>query len=155
MADYRGNTDSVGLRPRFFNRSGTTEPDLVLIKQVEQVTTFVLEGPPRPLPGFADRDHRRSRSPRISDLATTALAVTWLQKQPGSVEGDLFAKGQSGNAAGSNRRFHEPGQLGSRAGALPNSVRLIHNLGNLACCPGFKMSHHLPPTCRARRRSSS
>jgi hypothetical protein len=96
MADYRGNTDSVGLRPRFFNRSGTTEPDLVLIKQVEQVTTFVLEGPPRPLPGFADRDHRRSRSPRISDLATTALAVTWLQKQPGSVEDDLFAKGQSG-----------------------------------------------------------
>jgi hypothetical protein len=41
MADYRANTDIVGLRPRFFNRSGTTEPDLVLIKQVEQVTNFV------------------------------------------------------------------------------------------------------------------
>ena len=41
MADCRANTDIVGLRPRFFNRSGTTEPDLVLIKQVEQVTTFV------------------------------------------------------------------------------------------------------------------
>ena len=36
MADY-----IVGLRPRFFNRSGTTGPDLVLIKQVEQVTNFV------------------------------------------------------------------------------------------------------------------
>jgi hypothetical protein len=41
MADCRANTDIVGLRPRFFNRSGTTEPDLVLIKQVEQVTNFV------------------------------------------------------------------------------------------------------------------
>jgi hypothetical protein len=41
MADYRADTDIVGLRPRFFNRSGTTEPDLVLIKQVEQVTNFV------------------------------------------------------------------------------------------------------------------
>jgi hypothetical protein len=41
MADYRANTDIVGLRPRFFNRSGTTERDLVVIKQVEQVTTFV------------------------------------------------------------------------------------------------------------------
>jgi hypothetical protein len=26
MADYRANTDIVGLRPRFFNLSGTTEP---------------------------------------------------------------------------------------------------------------------------------
>ena len=67
-----------------------------------------------------------------------------------------FAKGQSGNAAGSNRRFHEPGHFDCRAGALPNSVRLIHNLGNLACCSGFKVSHYLLlPTCRGRRRSSS
>ena len=42
--------------------------------------------------------------------------------------GDLFSKGQSGNAAGPNRRFHEPGPMGCRAVAPPNSVRLIHNL---------------------------
>jgi hypothetical protein len=101
MADYRAKTDIVGLRPRFFNLSGTTEPDLVLIKQEEQVTTFVLEGPARRFArirsiGLAER----GRSPRISDLATTALAVIWLQKQPGEAEGNPFAKGQSGKAAG-------------------------------------------------------
>ena len=48
-----------------------------------------------------------------------------------------------GNAAGPNRRFHEPGHMGCRAVALPNSVRLIHNRGNLACCPDFKLSHGL------------
>jgi hypothetical protein len=42
-------------------------------------------------------------------LAITALAVTWLQKQPAAAEGDLFAQGQSGNATGRTRRFHEPG----------------------------------------------
>src|SRR5271155_2418022 len=74
-------------------------PDLDQIKQGEQVTTSALEGT-----GLAPRrdsergDHRRGRSPRISDLAITALAVIWLQKQPGAAEGDLFAKGQSGNA---------------------------------------------------------
>jgi hypothetical protein len=48
-------------------------------------------------------------------LATTALAVIWLQKQPGEAEGDLFAKGQSGNAASPNRRFHEPSHMGCRS----------------------------------------
>jgi hypothetical protein len=32
---------------------------------------------------------------RISDLAITALAVIWLQKQPAEAERNLFAKGQS------------------------------------------------------------
>src|SRR5271155_5302448 len=118
-------------------------PDLDQIKQGEQVTTSALEGT-----GLAPRrdsergDHRRGRSPRISDLAITALAVIWLQKQPGAAEGDLFAKGQSGNAPGPTRRFHEPGHMGCRAVALPNSVRLIHNRGNLACCSNFKVSHY-------------
>jgi hypothetical protein len=40
----------------------------------------------------------------------------------GAAEGDLFAKGQSG--------------------MLPNSVRVIHNRGNLACCPDLKVSHY-------------
>ena len=68
MADYRANTDMVGLRPRFFNRSGTTEPDLVLIKQVEQVTTFVLEGPRR----FA-----RIRSIGITDAVEVLVFLIW------------------------------------------------------------------------------
>jgi hypothetical protein len=45
------------------------------------------------------------------DLAITASAVIWLPKQPEEAEGDLFAKGQSGNAAGPDRRFHEPGHM--------------------------------------------
>jgi hypothetical protein len=38
-------------------------------------------------------------------LAITALAVIWLQIQPGAAEGDRFAKGQSGGATGPTRRF--------------------------------------------------
>ena len=122
------------------------EPDLDLIKQVEQVTTLVLEGP-------------AGRFARIRSLEITRAVVilvfpiwqllAWLifrckkqAKQPGAAEGDLFAKGRSGNATGPTRRFHEPGHIGYRAVALPNSVRLIHNLGNLACCSDFKVSHY-------------
>jgi hypothetical protein len=75
------------------------------------------------------------------------------QKQPEEAEGDLFAKGQSGNAACPHRRFHEPGYMGCRAVALPISAILIHNLGNLACCPDFKVSHYRKSRiqCIARR----
>ena len=59
---------------------GRTEPDLDLMKQVEQVTTSDLEGPGRRFAGIPKRgDHTRGRSPRISDLAITELAVIWLQ----------------------------------------------------------------------------
>jgi|SRR5271155_770357 len=125
---------------------GITEPDLDLIKQVEQVTTFVLEGPAR---RFA-----RIRSIEITGAAAILVFLIWQllawlifrckkqPKQPGAAEGDLFAKGQSGNATGLTRRFHEPGHIGCRSVALPNSVRLIHNLGNLACGSDFKVSHY-------------
>jgi hypothetical protein len=74
-------------------------PDLDQIKEGEQVTTSALEGPAWRFAGISEReDHRRARSPRISHSAITVLAVIWLQKQPGAAEGDLFAKGQSGNA---------------------------------------------------------
>ena len=55
-ADYRAVIDVVGscprfLRPRFlrprFLRRWENEPDLHLIKQVEQVIVLVLEGPAR------------------------------------------------------------------------------------------------------------
>jgi hypothetical protein len=133
---------------------GRTEPDVHLKKQVEQVTTSALEGP-------------TWRVARIPSMGVTAAAeilvfliwqlLHWLlfgcknsqnsQKRPG----DLFAKGQSGKAAGPNRRFHEPGHMGHRAAALPNSVRLIHNLGNLACCLDFKVSHCRQLCSRAGR----
>jgi hypothetical protein len=111
---------------------GRTEPDLDLIKQVEQVTrTSVLEGPVR---RFA-----RIRSIEITGAVVIIVFLIWqllgllifhCKKQPkqrGADEGNLFAKGQSGNAAGPTRRFHEPGHIGRRAVALLNSVRLIHN----------------------------
>ena len=43
-ADYRAVIDVVGSRPRFLQRR-ETQPDLRLIKQVEQVTMLVLEEP--------------------------------------------------------------------------------------------------------------
>ena len=57
-----------------------TEPDLDLIKEVEQVTRLVLEGPARPFAWIP--------SVGITDaVAITELAVIWLQKQPGMAEG--------------------------------------------------------------------
>ena len=75
---------------------GRTEPDLDLIKQVEQVTTSDLEGPGLALRRNSKRgDHTRGRSPRISDLAITGLAVIWLQKQPGMAEDDHLRSGRA------------------------------------------------------------
>ena len=47
MADHRANIDIVGPRPWFFNAVGRSEPDLRLLKQVEQVTTLITEGSAR------------------------------------------------------------------------------------------------------------
>ena len=69
MADYRAKTDIVGPRPRFFNASGTTGPDLVLIKQEEQVTTFVLEGAARRFAGI--------RSIGIADAVEVLVFLIW------------------------------------------------------------------------------
>ena len=78
-----------------------TDPDLHLIKQVEQVTMSALERPAWHLAGIPRSvDHGRGTNPRISDLAITALAVIWLQKQPGAAEGHLVAERQSGDAIG-------------------------------------------------------
>jgi hypothetical protein len=115
---------------------GRTEPDVHLIKQVEQVTTAALGGPTWRFP--------RIPSMRVTDAVEILVFLIWQllhwllfgcknsQKRP---------RATCGNAAGPNRRFHEPGHMGCRAVALPNSVRLIHNRGNLACCPDFKLSH--------------
>jgi hypothetical protein len=93
---------------------GGTEPDLDLIKQVEHVTISALERPAWRFAAISERgDQRRGQSPRISDLAITALTVVWLQKQPAAAERDRFAKGQSGNATGgsTNRAIWAAGPL--------------------------------------------
>jgi hypothetical protein len=112
-----------------FQPIGRTEPDLNLIKQVEQVTSLVLEGPAR---RFA-----RIRSIEITGAVVIRVfpikqLLAWLilrckkqPKQPEAAKGDRFAKGQAGNATGPTRRLHEPGHIGCRAVALPNSVSLI------------------------------
>jgi hypothetical protein len=61
-----------------------TEPDVHPIKQVEQVTKSAWED---------------------TWLLFGCKNSQNILKRPG----DLFAKGQSGNAAGPKRRFHEPG----------------------------------------------
>jgi hypothetical protein len=78
------------------------EPDLDLIKQVEQVTTLVLAvtGPAL----------CQIRSIGITGAVEILVFPNWQssvwlifryrkqRKQPGAAEGDLFPKGQSGNA---------------------------------------------------------
>src|SRR5437016_9150839 len=98
---------------------GRTKPDLDLIKQVEQVTTLVLEGPARAL--CQDSEHRNHGGAVIFVFLVWQL-LAWLifrckkqPKQPRAAEGDLLAKRQSGNATGPTRRFHEPGHIGCRA----------------------------------------
>ena len=63
------------------------------------------------------RDHGGGIDP---PLISNWQLLVWLvfrckkqRKQPGKVEGDLFAKGQSDNAAGPIRRFNEPGRMGT------------------------------------------
>jgi hypothetical protein len=71
-----------------------TEPDLDLIKQVEQVTISALERPAWRFAAISERgDQRRGQSPRISDLAITALTVVRLQKQPGAASATGLRRG--------------------------------------------------------------
>jgi hypothetical protein len=93
--------------------NGGTEPDLNLIKQVEQVTSLVL--------GRMARRFARIRSIEITGAVVIRIflirqLLVWLifrfkkrPKQPEAAEGDRFAKGQSGNATG------PPGGSTSRA----------------------------------------
>jgi hypothetical protein len=58
---------------------GETEPDLHLIKQVEQVARLGLGSTAPALCRDPEReDHERGRGPRIFDSAITQLAVVWL-----------------------------------------------------------------------------
>ncbi|HEX4548151.1 hypothetical protein, partial [Pseudomonas sp.] len=66
-ADYRAVIDVVGSRPRFLRRR-ETQPDLHLIKQVEQVTMLGLEGPGRRFGRFGEWKSGDNSDLHISDL---------------------------------------------------------------------------------------
>jgi hypothetical protein len=108
-----------------------TEPDLDLIKQVEQVTISALKGPAWRFAGIP--------STGITDAVNVLVFPIW-QLLPWLLFGCRNSQQRpSATFTGPTRRFQEPGHMGCRAVALPNSVRLIHNRGNLACCPDFKL----------------
>jgi hypothetical protein len=120
-----------------------TEPDVHLIKQVKHVTKSALEGP---MWRFAPAsEHGGTDSVEIFVFLIGQL-LHWLlfgcknsqniQKRPG----DLFAKGRSGNAAGGSTNL-APWAAEPLLRQIP--VRLVRNLGNLACCPDFQ-SQSLP-----------
>src|SRR5690242_17847037 len=72
---------------------GRSEPDLRLIKQVEQVTISALEGPAWRFGGIPSSGITGAVDVLVFLSAITGLAVVWLQKQPGGAEGP-FAKRQ-------------------------------------------------------------
>ena len=103
--------------PRFFNLG--TEPDLLLLKQVEQVTTLVVEGP-----AGQDSEHG------VAVLVFIQQLLVWLLfRCRNSQEGPRASvcDGRSGSAAGLTRRFQRTGPLGFRASCSPNQVRQLHN----------------------------
>jgi hypothetical protein len=128
------------VRPRagLFN-VGRTEPDLDQIKQVEQLTRFG-RIPRIGITGAVG-------VPRVLGISQLSFAVNLAAKNSdnsGRGRGPPACEGRSRNATGRARRWHEPGHMGCRAVAMPNSVRLIHNRGGgLACCPDFKVSYYL------------
>jgi hypothetical protein len=87
MASHRGVGGAVPFRhisstfPVAAKRGNRrTEPDLDLIKQVEQVATLVLEGPARRSARFGARGSRSGSDPHISNLPIISLADISLQK---------------------------------------------------------------------------
>src|SRR5580704_9132032 len=64
-----------------------TEPDVHLLKQVEQVTILVLEGPARRFAQDSEHGDHRAAEVLVFITAIVGLAVISLQKQPGGAEG--------------------------------------------------------------------
>src|SRR6201984_3754468 len=96
--------------------AGGIEPDVHLIKQVEQVTTPALEGPCGASPGF--------RALGVTDAVEILIFMIWqllhwlLFGCKNSHTARRGPRATCGNAAGPNRRFYEPGHIGSRTVAL-------------------------------------
>ena len=84
-----------------------TEPDVHLIKQVEQVITLALEGPTWPF----------ARIPSIGVIDAVEILVFLIWQLPhwllfGCKNSQKRPRTTCGNAAGPNRRFYEPGHMG-------------------------------------------
>jgi hypothetical protein len=78
-ADYRAVIDVVGSRPRFLQR-WETQPDLHLIKQVEQVTMLGLKDRPGALPGSEKWNSGDDGDSHISNFTIIGFADISLQK---------------------------------------------------------------------------
>ena len=78
-ADYRAVIDGVRSRPQFLQWR-ETQPDLHLIKQVEQVQCWVWKDGPGALPGFGAWKSGDNSDPHISNLAIIGSADVSLQK---------------------------------------------------------------------------
>jgi hypothetical protein len=171
MADYRAVIGVAGSRPRFFTlsvpakcRKRRTEPDLDLIKQVEQVTRLVGERPARRLPGFGAK---RSGAAVIRVFLIRQL-LGWLifrcknsensQERPRATR---LRRGRPAMLPAPSRRFHEPGYMGC---PTPSSAKFGEtDRGNLACCaelvPSRRFRCCVSPRCAtladcsARRRT--
>src|ERR1700719_4090596 len=99
-----------------------TEPDVHLLKQVEQVTILVLEGPARRFAQDSKHgDHRGRRGPRIynSNCGFGCYFAAETARRGGD---DRLGMIQSGTATGPARRFHEPGHSGFGASCSPDQV---------------------------------
>jgi hypothetical protein len=118
----------VAAKRRKKRRKRRTEPDLHLMKQVEQVTISALEGPAWRFAGIP--------STGITDAVKVLVFLIW-QLLPwlsfgcrNSQQRPSATCLRRGNATGPTRRFQEPGHMGCGAVALATSVRPIHNRGS-------------------------
>ena len=113
-----------------------TEPDLDLIKQVEQVATLRLEAPARRF--FRDFGSMGSggSDPRIADLSMISFADISLQKTAKTARsgrGRPVCERAVRHAAGPHPAVPLPTRFSAKFGETDR--------GNLACCPDFKVSH--------------
>jgi hypothetical protein len=93
------------------------EPDVHLIKHVEQVTYSALEGPTwrfARIPSIGG--HGRRRNPCISDLAITALAVIWQPKQSEEGRGRPVAILPALTGGSTNRPHRLPNRCSAKFG---------------------------------------
>jgi hypothetical protein len=114
------------------------EPDLDLIKQVEQVATLVLEGPARRSASFGAWGSRSGSDPRVSNLPIISLADISLQKTAKTARsgrGGPVCERAFRHAAGP----HPAVPLPTRSSAKFDKT----DRGNQACCPDFKLRHYL------------
>ena len=112
------------------------EPDLDLIKQVEQVTTWVLESPARRLPGFRSLESPGGSDFRIAYLSMISFADIPLQKTAKTAR-----SGRGGPVCERAVRMLTAPTRGSTADPFLCQFGETDR-GNLACCPDFKVRRY-------------